>query len=119
MIIRLYQDVYKIGNPQDYDLPKADINDGMNITRMSQNNKEVPNIASLDRYGTNLYLPLADKLNPGGSLSLSIDWNYRIPTEFALKGSEKCGDQRQSRTRDTNDHRKVASKNTVCFFGPS
>ena len=27
IIIRLYQDVYKIGNPRDYDTPKADIND--------------------------------------------------------------------------------------------
>lgn len=93
IIIRLYQDVYKSGNPRDYDIPSADINDGMNITLMSLNDKEVTDITDLDRYGTNLYVPLADKLNPGQSLSLSINWNYRSPTEFALKGSGKCGDK--------------------------
>ncbi len=92
IMIRLYQDVNKIGNPRDYDTPRADINDGMNITRMIVDHKEMTNIDGLNRSGTNLYLPSLDKLNPGQSLSLSIEWNYQLATESPLRGSGKCGD---------------------------
>jgi hypothetical protein len=92
IIIRLYQDVNKIGNARDYDTPKADINDGMNITHIALNNKDVTNIDSLDRYGTNLYLPLSGKLNPAQSISLAIEWNYQLATESPLRGSGKCGE---------------------------
>lgn len=92
IILRLYQDVNKIGNPRDYDTPKADISDGVNITFLAINDNEVTNISNLDRYGTNMYIPLPEKLKPGKRLKLNVAWNYKFATEDLLRGSGKCSD---------------------------
>jgi hypothetical protein len=88
LIIRLYPDLYRIGSPRDYDLPKADITDGVAISHLAINDSELPDIKDLVRSGTNLFIPLADGLKPGKKLKLSVRWSYVLPTELPLRGGK-------------------------------
>ena len=92
LIIRLYPDLYRIGSARDFDVPKADITDGVIIRHLAINDSELLDIQDLERNGTNLFIPLADGLKPGEKLKLSVHWSYVLPTEFPLRGGMYEGD---------------------------
>ncbi|MCK5573027.1 MAG: M1 family metallopeptidase, partial [Bacteroidetes bacterium] len=91
IIVRLYQDLFKIGNPRDFDFHRADVGSGMNITHLEVNGETVSRIDDLDRYGTNLFVPLSQKLPPGDTLELAIRWNYAFPAERPVRGGKYPG----------------------------
>jgi hypothetical protein len=61
----------------------------MVISSLSIGGKEIVHIDSLDRHGTNLYIPLQEKLLPGRNLTISVQWSYKFATEFLIMGSGK------------------------------
>ena len=86
LIVRLYPDLYRIGSPRDFDVPKADITDGVTIRHLAINDSELLDTRDLERNGTNLFIPLADGLKPGEKLKLSVSWSYVLPAELPLRG---------------------------------
>lgn len=92
IILRLYQDVNKTGNPRDFMTPVADIHDGIALTGLAIDGRAVTKIDELERSSTNLWVPLTDSLVPGESASIRVDWSYRLSTENPLRGSGQCGD---------------------------
>jgi hypothetical protein len=84
IVIRLYQDLFKKGVNRNaiVDVDPRDINNGVNVTKVSVNN-EVQDLKSkkstVTRNGTLMYLKLKDKLAPNSNMELSIDWNFVMP----------------------------------------
>ncbi len=89
IIIRLYQDIYKSGNPRDYDIPACDISSGTQITKLIIDKTEIKTIDNFDRLGSNLYIPIDNLLLPDSSITIDIEWNYSFATEFLIRGSGK------------------------------
>jgi hypothetical protein len=99
IVIRLYQDIFKKGNARDWRVPEDDLTDGMQLSRVTVNGEEidVSNPSGMParysrgpaplvrRTGTNLYLRLTEKLAPGKSLKMEIDWNFIIPKGNRLR----------------------------------
>ncbi|MFC2133999.1 M1 family metallopeptidase [Bacteroidota bacterium] len=88
IVIRLYQDFYKKGNMRDWGINPNSINDGVVLTKIKIDGREI-NLNQTDdrfnRYGTNLYINLDNKLLPNSSLNLEIDWYYEISSIFPLR----------------------------------
>jgi len=71
LVIRLYQDIFKIGNARDFSTKKEAINDGVNIKKR--------------RRGTNLILKLDDPVPPQSNIDLTFEWDFIIPHETTIR----------------------------------
>jgi hypothetical protein len=86
LVIRLYPDYYKTGNARDWDLPAEDIGAGTVISFVSIDGVDLTHaVPTWTRSTTNLTVPLASKLPPGGSLSLRIKWSYTFATASSFR----------------------------------
>ncbi len=99
IVIRLYQDIFKKGNPRDRSVKADDLTDGTQISRLSLNGQEadlskvsgVPARysrgpkAQLTRYGTNLYVQLNEKIGTGQQVEVEIDWSFIIPQDSRMR----------------------------------
>ena len=81
IVIRLYPDFYKKGNARSWSIGDDDLTDGTLIKKLNVNgaNIDIDNPKNVRRSATNLYISLKDKLIPGDSLQLDIDWEFNIP----------------------------------------
>jgi len=81
IVIRLYPDFYKKGNARSWSIGDYDLTDGTLIKKLNVNgaNIDIDNPKNVRRSATNLYISLKDKLIPGDSLQLDIDWEFNIP----------------------------------------
>lgn len=80
IVLRLYMDLYKVGNQRNVIISSEDINQGVKLKRLVVEGKE-RNIISNDisRLGTNLIIPLDKLLKPTNSIDIEITWSYKIP----------------------------------------
>ena len=81
IIIRLYHDVYKKGNPRSRKVKAEDINDGVNLKNLLINGEsyELSDDKLISRKGTNMRVELKKPLPAGEQLALVIEWSYQIP----------------------------------------
>jgi len=81
IVMRLYPDFYKKGNARSWSIGEDDLTDGTLIKKVNVNGKEIDidNNRKVFQSATNLYLTLENKLLPGDSLRLEIDWEFNIP----------------------------------------
>ena len=81
IVMRLYPDFYKKGNARSWSIGDDDLTDGTLIKKLIINGKifNIDNRKEVRRSATNMYIFLEDKLVPGDSLQLSIDWEFDIP----------------------------------------
>lgn len=81
IVMRLYPDFYKKGNARSWPIGDDDLTDGTLINKLNINGKDIDinNKKSVSRSATNLYITLENKLLPGDSLTLEIDWEFNIP----------------------------------------
>jgi hypothetical protein len=88
IILRLYPDLFRTGNARDFDLPADDIGAGMVLTHLALAGKTITAIDSLERHGTNLFVPLPAPLAPRDTLLLDAAWHYRLPTVATHRGGK-------------------------------
>lgn len=81
IVMRLYPDFYKKGNARSWSIGKDDLTDGVLIKKVAIKGKEIDidDNKRAFRSTTNLYLILENKLIPGDSLQLEVDWEFNIP----------------------------------------
>lgn len=82
LVVRLYQDIFKKGTMRDFQLDSRDVNDGVVIKKFQINGisySDTSASAKLERYGTNATARLDEKLAPGETTTLLIDWSTVIP----------------------------------------
>lgn len=89
LVIRLYQDAFREGNPRDNRVRPSDINEGVEISRMAINGEEVDlsNPRAARRSGTNMLVGLPEPLSSRETLTLDIDWALNIPETTIRMGA--------------------------------
>jgi len=87
LIIRLYQNIFKIGNARDFSIKKEVINDGVNLSKIIVNGEEVDSTSNITKKirGTNLILELEDPVPPHGNINLAFEWDFIIPHKTTLR----------------------------------
>ena len=78
IVLRLYQDFYKKGNPRDFTISPRAVTDGVELGTILINNKESDQ-KKLQRNGTNLTIHLEEALKPDSNITLSLEWSFIIP----------------------------------------
>ncbi len=82
IVIRLYQNRYKMGAVRDMEVNPGNIHNGMALDTMIINGEGISlNSEGIISNGTNLSIPLEHPLPPQSELSLYCSWNYKIPLE--------------------------------------
>ena len=82
LVIRLYADAYKKGNPRERTINEKDIHDGVEIKDVFING-DFYDLKPRDvayRNGTNLTINLKNSLKPGEKLTFKASWKQKIPT---------------------------------------
>lgn len=81
IVLRLYPDFYKKGNARSWTIGDDDLTDGTLITKLvigsesiNMNNSEV-----VYRSATNLFVKLKEKIQPGSSIQVEVNWEIQIP----------------------------------------
>lgn len=75
LVIRLYQNLYKVGAARSGSLPAEKLHQGVEITKILIDGKEA---GQFSEDGTNGMLSLAEGLVPGDSLTLEIHWSEQL-----------------------------------------
>ena len=79
IVLRLYQNINKIGAPRYFSLKKEAITNGITIDKIRINNRNF-NLDSSSVFEETLQtLYLRNFLNPGDTLTFYIDWHFTIP----------------------------------------
>lgn len=80
IVVRLYQNIYKRGNPREWPMGPEGVNDGVKIEWMlingdsvDLNNRKIANIMA-----TNLSVKLPSAIAPGDSLLMETRWQFEI-----------------------------------------
>jgi hypothetical protein len=80
--LRLYQNRYRKGAIRDAEVHPGNIHDGMVLDTLLVNGTAIsPADRRISAIGTNLAVPLAAPLLPGGRLKVYCKWNYPLPME--------------------------------------
>jgi Peptidase family M1 domain len=88
--LKLAHDLYKQNGQRMNDLPADDIDEGVNLTQLLVNGAKVP-ADQQQRRNTFLDIRLAGQpLVPGGVVTLSVEWDYRLPTDEAAPRECVC-----------------------------
>ncbi|MEX2603122.1 MAG: M1 family metallopeptidase, partial [Gracilimonas sp.] len=80
LVFELAQNLHKKGVPRkDF----TEITGGMNITRITIGNQEIPEMErsrpTYNIQGTNLLVYPTDQISPNDSVEIEINWNFKIP----------------------------------------
>lgn len=88
IVIRLYQDLYKIGQSRTKNIDKKDVTSGVSIEKLSVNGEVLSfegKKPQLQRRGTNMFINLPKPLKAGSSINISIEWNFKIPEKTQIR----------------------------------
>jgi len=82
LVVRLYADAYKKGNPRAYSINDKDIDNGVELSDVTINgvSYDLDDQNMTQRGGTNLYFTLQESLKPGSNLTFKASWEQRIPS---------------------------------------
>jgi len=84
--IRLYQDLYKLGNARNFPSSVEDIHTGTNIDSLNINGKQYmlfnkpANQSIVNRYCTDLHVQLSDSIVSGSYCVIQLAWSFIIPS---------------------------------------
>jgi len=81
IVVRLYPDFYKKGNPRSWPIGEDDLTDGTTINSLVINGNvyDLTNKKTVTRTATNMFINLSNYLNPNDSINIDIDWEFYIP----------------------------------------
>lgn len=96
IVIRLYNDIFEPNSVRDWQMNKKALQDGIQVTKIIIDDKVIDLNAGypkIKRTSTNLIVKLPNKLAPGNSLKMDINWTLFISKEFPLRmGNYKEGE---------------------------
>jgi len=81
LIIHLYANLYKKGAARDFDIDPKDASDGVSITRLKVNGKELdpsPAGSDIEYIHHSFVLNLPETLSSGKSCTIEMEWSYRL-----------------------------------------
>ena len=82
IVLRLYQNKYKMGAVRDMGVHPGNIHEGMELDTMIINGEGMLiNNDGIISNGTNLSIPLEHSIPSMSNLSLYCEWSYKIPLE--------------------------------------
>lgn len=86
LVVRLYQDLFKKGANRNslVDVNPLDLHDGVNISLLKVDNEPFDKEKAI-RQGTLMFIPLKQKLAPGGKLQLEIAWDFLFPQHTLIR----------------------------------
>ena len=88
LVIRLYHNVFKKGNPRLMSVNSDDINDGVEVSELIVNGEEYSfEGQEVQSSGTNLLVRLRQPLESGKSLTFSCNWKQEIPLTVRRTGA--------------------------------
>lgn len=80
IVVRLYNDVYRKGNPRASRVDERDVDDGVTLNMVQVRGDSVDlESRSVTRNGTNLFIRLSESLKSGESIDLAINWEQFVP----------------------------------------
>jgi len=86
LVVRLYQDIFKIGNARDFTAPPEAINDGVDVSKIILRGQEIdPDSSIVKRSDTNLIIDLDDPLSPHSAIELAFEWSFIIPHKYPIR----------------------------------
>jgi len=87
IVIRLYQNIYKIGNAREFTMDKKAVNDGMVVEEMKINGKvaDIENRKVAYNTPTNLVVMLENPLLPHDSISMEFKWHFKVSKERPIR----------------------------------
>ncbi len=82
----LYQDIFKKGNMRDWDIGTVDITEGVQISKIIYNSKEI-DVASKNVINNSsiLRIKLPAKLAKGETGEIKIDWSFTMPGTVPIR----------------------------------
>ncbi|MCK4854308.1 MAG: hypothetical protein KAT31_08600, partial [Bacteroidales bacterium] len=82
LVVRLYWDVYKKGNPRTITINDIDIDDGVKLLDVVINgvSYDLEDRKMTQRSGTNIIFMLQKTLKPGADLTFKASWKQKIPS---------------------------------------
>jgi hypothetical protein len=85
LVIRLYQNINRPGNPRDYLYDESDLNKGMVIISLTINGKEIKlGKPETEDTGTNLIIPDL-KILPDEKTRISVSWEFTVTRKNNLR----------------------------------
>ena len=87
LVVRLYGDVFKLGNPRLYPVYKDDITEGVELREVIINGTpyNLDDSKIIQQSGTNISFKLQKPLKPGSDLSFSASWKQKIPAYTKIR----------------------------------
>ncbi len=80
IVVRLYNDVYRKGNPRASRVDERDIDDGVTLNMVQVRGDSVDmESRSFTRSGTNIFIRLSESLKSGEKIDLAINWEQFVP----------------------------------------
>ncbi|WP_436515736.1 M1 family metallopeptidase [Ekhidna sp. To15] len=80
IVVRLYNDVYRKGNPRASRVDERDIDDGVTLNMVQVRGDSVDmESRSFTRNGTNIFIRLSESLKSGEKIDLAINWEQFVP----------------------------------------
>lgn len=80
IVVRLYNDVYRKGNPRASRVDERDVDDGVTLNMVQVRGDSIDlESRSVTRNGTNLFIRLDEALKSGESIDLAINWEQFVP----------------------------------------
>jgi len=82
LVVRLYADAYKKGNPRASSINAKDINGGVELADVTINGVpyDLDDQNMTQRVGANIYFILHESLKPGSNLTFKASWKQKIPS---------------------------------------
>ena len=84
IVIRLYQNILKKGKARDWSLNPNGESDGVLISSFKVDGEDF-DMTRVSYTATNMIVPLIEKLLPGSSVKLEIEWLVKIPIINAIR----------------------------------
>ncbi|MEJ2596181.1 MAG: hypothetical protein P8100_13900, partial [bacterium] len=87
IVIRLYQDIYKKGNPRQFPIDAEALTDGILIRSFLLNGESIDldDRKRVRKTATNLIVGLQSPLHPGDSATMEISWQFDISLKRPLR----------------------------------
>ncbi|GJQ62052.1 MAG: peptidase [Melioribacteraceae bacterium] len=86
IVFKLYQQLFKKGNPRDFGLTPTDIHDGTNLNVIKHGNDTLLlGSKRIKRSSTTLSILLPDKMAPGSEETFYFDWDVKLPETATVR----------------------------------
>lgn len=87
IVVRLYHDVFKKGNQRGSTVNPDDINEGVELTKLTVGGTSIDLIRGARRSGTNLFINLPNPVQKQSEVTIEMDWKMVIPLTTRRTGA--------------------------------